>query len=186
MQKDNLLFLIGFLSTVLGGCASYSARMSDTEPEPVPATPPVVHATDRASGVALQALTQLGAPYRVSGVSPQTGFDCSGLVAYVYREGAGVTLPRNTFDLSRMGEPVERAALRPGDLVFYNTQRRDYSHVGIYLGEERFIHAPSSGGEVRVENLRADYWVRRYNGARRIIAPPGQAQPQRTAAQALQ
>lgn len=170
MQKHNPLFLIGFLCLILDGCASYSARLSETEPEPAPALPPVIQANDRASGVALQALAHLGTPYRMSGLSPQTGFDCSGLVAYVYREGAGMTLPRNTFDLSRLGEAIEPAALRPGDLVFYNTQQRDYSHVGIYLGEERFIHAPSSGGEVRVENLRADYWVRRYNGARRVIA----------------
>jgi len=173
MQRHNLLFLIVLLCSVLAGCAGHPVRVPDTEPEPAAALPPVVHAIDRASGVALQALSHLGTPYRVSGLSPQTGFDCSGLVAYVYREGAGMALPRNTFELSRVGDPVERSALRPGDLVFYNTQRRDYSHVGIYLGEERFIHAPSSGGEVRVENLRADYWARRYNGARRIIPPPG-------------
>jgi len=173
MQKHNLLFLSGFLSIVLSGCASQSVRLPETEPEPAAATVPVVNATDRASGVALQALAHLGTPYRAGGLSPQTGFDCSGLVAYVYREGAGLALPRNTVDLSQLGEPVERTALRPGDLVFYNTQRREYSHVGIYLGEDRFIHAPSSGGEVRVENLRADYWARRYNGARRVIAPPG-------------
>jgi cell wall-associated NlpC family hydrolase len=173
MQKHNLLFLSGFLSIVLSGCASQSVRLPETEPEPAAATVPVVNATDRASGVALQALAHLGTPYRAGGLSPQTGFDCSGLVAYVYREGAGLALPRNTVDLSQLGKPVERTALRPGDLVFYNTQRREYSHVGIYLGEDRFIHAPSSGGEVRVENLRADYWARRYNGARRVIAPPG-------------
>jgi len=173
MQKHNLLFLIGFLCLAVSGCASRLARLPDAEPEPVAATVPVVNATDRASGVALQALAHLGAPYRVGGLSPQSGFDCSGLVAYAYREGAGLVLPRNTFDLSRLGEPVERAALRPGDLVFYNTQWREYSHVGIYLGEDRFIHAPSSRGEVRVESLRADYWVRRYNGARRVISPPG-------------
>ncbi len=173
MQQHNLLFLIGFLCLGLGGCANYSARAPEAEPEPAAAAPPAIQALDRASGVALQALAHLGTPYRASGLSPQTGFDCSGLVAYVYREGAGMALPRNTFDLSRVGAPVERSALRPGDLVFYNTQQRDYSHVGIYLGEERFIHAPSTGGEVRVENLRANYWVRRYNGARRIITPPG-------------
>jgi len=173
MQKHNLLFLSGFLCLGLYGCASHTLRVPETEPEPAAALPPVIQANDKASGVALQALAHLGTPYRASGLSPQTGFDCSGLVAYVYREGAGMALPRNTFDLSRLGEPVDRAALRPGDLVFYNTQRRDYSHVGIYLGEERFIHAPSSGGEVRVENLRANYWVRRYSGARRVIAPPG-------------
>ena len=173
MQKHNLLFLISFLCLALSGCASRLARLPETEPEPAAATVPVIRAIDRASGVALQALAHLGTPYRAGGLSPQTGFDCSGLVAYVFREGAGMVLPRNTFDLSRLGEPVDRAALRPGDLVFYNTQRREYSHVGIYLGEDRFIHAPSSRGEVRVESLRADYWVRRYNGARRVIAPPG-------------
>jgi cell wall-associated NlpC family hydrolase len=174
MRKHNTLFLIGFLSIALAGCANQSVRLAETEPEPADATVPVViNASDRASGVAMQALSHLGTPYRVGGLSPQTGFDCSGLVAYAYREGAGLVLPRNTFDLSHLGEPVERSALRPGDLVFYNTQRREYSHVGIYLGEDRFIHAPSNGGEVRVESLRADYWVRRYNGARRVIGPPG-------------
>jgi cell wall-associated NlpC family hydrolase len=172
MRMHNLLFLIGFLSIFLGGCASPSARLpqAEAETEPPAATVPTINATDRASTVAMQALAHLGTPYQTGGLSPQTGFDCSGLVAYVYREGAGLALPRNTFDLSQLGEPIERAALRPGDLVFYNTQRREYSHVGIYLGEDRFIHAPSSGGEVRIEYLRADYWMRRYNGARRVIA----------------
>lgn len=172
MQKHNLLFLIGFLNIVLGGCAGQSVRSPESEPEvePAAATVPGITATDKASLIALQALAYLGTPYRAGGLSPQTGFDCSGLVAYVYSEGAGLVLPRNTFDLSRLGQPVGRAALRPGDLVFYNTQQREYSHVGIYLGEERFIHAPSSGGEVRVESLRAGYWLRRYNGARRVIA----------------
>jgi len=173
MQNHNLLFPFCFLGLILSGCASDSVRLPETEAEPAAASVPIVNATDRASGVALQALTHLGTPYREGGLSPQTGFDCSGLVAYAYREGSGLVLPRNTFDLSRLGEAVERSALRAGDLLFYNTQRREYSHVGIYLGQDRFIHAPSSGGEVRVENLRADYWMRRYNGARRIIIPPG-------------
>ncbi|MDP2639862.1 MAG: C40 family peptidase [Betaproteobacteria bacterium] len=170
MQKHNPLFLIAFLNFILAGCASQSLRPPEADTEPAAATAPVVNATDRASSVVLQALAHLGTPYRAGGLSPRTGFDCSGLVAYVYRQGAGLALPRNTFDLSQLGEPVERAALRPGDLVFYNTQRREYSHVGIYLGEDRFIHAPASGGEVRVEDLRAGYWMRRYDGARRIIA----------------
>src|SRR5450759_585737 len=103
MQKHNLLFLICFLSIVLAGCASQSVRLPETEPEPAAATVPVINATDRASGVALQALAHLGTPYRVGGLSPQTGFDCSGLVAYVYREGANLALPRNTFDLTHLG-----------------------------------------------------------------------------------
>ena len=158
---------------MLNACATQFARLPDVEPEPPAATVPMVRATDSASNVALQALANLGVPYRAAGLSPQTGFDCSGLVAYAYREGAGLALPRNTFDLSRLGVVIEPGALRPGDLVFYNTQRREYSHVGIYLGEDRFIHAPASGGEVRVESLRAEYWLRRYNGARRVIDQPG-------------
>ena len=172
MIKHNPLFLICFTFVFLGGCASRLERPLEAEAEPAAAAAPAIKATDRASSVALQALAYLCTPYRAGGLSPQTGFDCSGLVAYAYREGAGLTLPRNTSDLSRLGEAIEPAALRAGDLVFYNTQRREYSHVGIYLGESRFVHAPSAGGEVRVENLRADYWLRRYNGARRIIAPP--------------
>jgi cell wall-associated NlpC family hydrolase len=169
MSRHNLLFLIGFLCLGLSACAN-RPRLLEADTEPAAATSPVINARDRGSNVALQALAHLGTPYRAGGLSPRTGFDCSGLVAYVYREGAGLALPRNTLDLSQIGEPIERAALRPGDLVFYNTQRREYSHVGIYLGENRFIHAPSSNGEVRVENLRAGYWLRRYSGARRIIA----------------
>ena len=171
MQKHNPLFIFGFLCVLLSGCASQHLRIADADSEPAAVAAPLVRATDQASSVAMQALAYLGTPYRNGGLSPQTGFDCSGLVAYVYREGAGLALPRNTFDLSHLGNPVEPAALRPGDLVFYNTQQREYSHVGIYLGEERFIHAPSTGGEVRVENLRAGYWMRRFSGARRVIAP---------------
>ena len=173
MQRHNLLYLMIFLSALLSGCAGRPALAPDPEGEPAAASVPAINATDRASNTAMQALAYLGTPYRAGGLSPQTGFDCSGLVAYVYREGAGLMLPRNTFDLSRVGRPIEPSALRPGDLVFYNTQRREYSHVGIYLGEDRFIHAPSNGGEVRVENLHAGYWLRRYSGARRVITTPG-------------
>ena len=175
MQTHNPLFLMSFLCLFLAGCAGQPVRISnaEVEPEPAAATAPLIHASDAASSVALQALAHLGTPYRTGGLSPRTGFDCSGLVAYVYREGAGLALPRNTLDLSQQGEAIERDELRPGDLVFYNTQQREYSHVGIYLGEDRFIHAPSSGGEVRVENLHSSYWMRRYSGARRVIIPPG-------------
>jgi len=174
MRKHNPLFLIGFISLLLAGCASEPLRVPEAETEPPAASAPQIHATDSASSVALQALAYLGTPYRTGGLSPRSGFDCSGLVVYAYRVGAGLALPRDTYDLSHVGEPVARDELRPGDLVFYNTQRRAYSHVGIYLGENRFIHAPSSGGEVRVDNFRARYWMRRYSGARRIIeSPPG-------------
>jgi cell wall-associated NlpC family hydrolase len=114
------------------------------------------------------ALALVGTPYAPHGDSPKTGFDCSGLVAYVYGRALRLHLPRNTHDLSRTGVPVAAANLQPGDLVFYTTQHRRFSHVGIYLGEMRFVHAPSSGGAVRVENMRLAYWTRRFDGARRI------------------
>lgn len=173
MHRYNLLFILSLIYIGLAGCATPPLRPPVHLLEPAAAATTGRHPADRASDVAMQALTHLGVPYRSGGLSPRTGFDCSGLVVYAYRVGAGLALPRNALDLSRRGEPVAREDLMPGDLVFYNTQQRAYSHVGIYLGEGRFIHAPSSGGEVRVESLHAGYWARRYDGARRILVPPG-------------
>jgi cell wall-associated NlpC family hydrolase len=116
----------------------------------------------------LQALLTLGVDYRYGGNSPVTGFDCSGLVAHVYREAWGIRLPHNTKAQSEAGVPVSLAELQAGDLVFYDTQKRPYSHVGIYMGDGKFVHAPKSGARVRVESLRSEYWSSRYNGARRI------------------
>lgn len=110
----------------------------------------------------------IGTPYKYGGYSPKTGFDCSGFVDYVFRHSAQVSLPRNTHQISRHGYPVKLSQLREGDLVFYNTNHSAYSHVGIYLGNNHFIHAPSSGGRVRTEDMREAYWERHYNGARRI------------------
>lgn len=115
-----------------------------------------------------QVLTSLGIDYRNGGRSPESGFDCSGLVAHVYLEAFGVRLPRNSHGQSEFGSRIERAELEPGDLVFYNTLRRPYSHVGIYVGEGRFVHAPKSGARVRVERMESHYWIERFNGARRI------------------
>lgn len=120
------------------------------------------------SDVARDAKRLTGIPYRYGGESPRTGFDCSGLVRYVYRHAAGVTLPRTTKAMSRVGRPVSRNQLRPGDLVFYQTTRRAYSHVGIYLGNNRFVHAPSSGKRVEISKMSEYYWRHRYCGARRI------------------
>jgi len=125
--------------------------------------------TARSPEIVFQALATAGVPYRRGGQSPENGFDCSGLVAHVYREAFGIELPHNARAQSRVGKPVSVAALEAGDLVFYNTERRPYSHVGIYLGDQRFIHAPRPGAAVRVESMRAAYWVRRFDGGRRII-----------------
>ena len=125
-------------------------------------------AAARARELALHALSHVGVPYRFGGSSPEMGFDCSGLVQYVYGRGAGVALPRNTQSLSEVGAAVAADALEPGDLVFFDTLRRPYSHVGIYLGDYRFIHAPTTGGQVELVDLRDRYWQHRYNGARRL------------------
>jgi len=115
-----------------------------------------------------QALAVLGTRYRMGGTSPDEGFDCSGLIWFAMNESYGLELPRTAAALARHGTQVKRAELQRGDLVFFNTMGRRYSHVGIYLGNGEFVHAPSSGGVVRIENLSVRYWNKRYNGARRI------------------
>ena len=115
-----------------------------------------------------QALSMLGIPYRIGGREPEAGFDCSGFVSYVFREGANLILPRTSAELSKAGESVNKTELRPGDLVFFNTLRRAFSHVGIYLGNGQFVHAPRAGGRIRVDNITDSYWTKRYNGARRV------------------
>jgi cell wall-associated NlpC family hydrolase len=159
-------FCLIFIAGALAGCASRGPLPPESAEAPAAnaAAPPDVLSSE----VALYALSQLGVPYAFGGASPQAGFDCSGLVRYVFQRTRGVDLPRTTFELARVGRNVAAPGLQPGDLVFFNTLRREFSHVGIYLGEERFIHAPATGGVVRIENLRTDYWLRRFNGARRL------------------
>jgi cell wall-associated NlpC family hydrolase len=115
-----------------------------------------------------EALNYLGIRYRYGGSSPAQGFDCSGLVAYAAEHSMGLKLPRNAAEIQEVGTPIARNDLQVGDLVFFNTMGRRYSHVGIYLGDDRFVHSPSAGGVVRVERMDMAYWVKRYNGARRI------------------
>jgi len=120
----------------------------------------------------IQAMQTLGVKYRLGGRSPDTGFDCSGLVTHVFERAWGVLLPPGTEALSKVGTPVARLKeLQPGDLVFYNTRNRPYSHVGIYLGDGRFVHAPRPGAKVRVESLQTSYWRERFDGARRLDPP---------------
>jgi cell wall-associated NlpC family hydrolase len=115
-----------------------------------------------------RALDLIGIRYRRGGSTPESGFDCSGFVSHVFREGLGLYLPRSAREMSRTGEPVAKDQLQPGDLVFFNTMRRTFSHVGIYLGDSQFLHAPRTGGRVRIEDMRERYWVKRFNGARRL------------------
>lgn len=118
----------------------------------------------------LRALALLGVNYKWGGNSPDTGLDCSGLVRHVFQETIGLVLPRRAEEMSRAGDTIRREQLRPGDLVFFNTLRRAFSHVGIYIGDGKFVHAPANGGQVRVESLGGRYWQQRFDGARRMLA----------------
>lgn len=110
----------------------------------------------------------IGTPYKYGGNSPDTGFDCSGFVVHVYRETRGLNLPRSSQSLAAQGSDLNQAELVAGDLVFFNTRRKKFSHVGIYLGDNTFIHAPSRGGSVRIDSLENVYWRKHYNGSRRV------------------
>lgn len=121
-----------------------------------------------ADEVFINAMLLEGVKYKYGGASPQTGFDCSGFVSYVYGRAANINLPRTSRDISRLGVSIEKNNLQIGDLVFFNTLKSDFSHVGIYVGDGKFIHAPSAGSSVRVESMQSGYWEKRFNGAKRL------------------
>lgn len=123
------------------------------------------------SNMASTALNQLGIKYKFGGNLPSTGFDCSGLVKYAAEKSLGLKLPRRSAEMAGIGIQVKRSDLQVGDLVFFNTLGRKYSHVGIYLGDHKFVHAPREGSVVRIENMQVAYWSKRYNGARRLDQP---------------
>lgn len=125
--------------------------------------------TNAAQDVILQGLKLVGISYRFGGNNEESGLDCSGFVRLVFKDTVGMLLPRTAKEMSDVGVHVESNDLKPGDLVFFNTMKRAFSHVGIYLGDNYFLHAPRPGGEIRVENMQTSYWLKRYNGARRVI-----------------
>lgn len=160
------MFSLSFSALIAAGCGT-APRLHLPLPDAAP--PPMAATVPGAPGeAALMALSLVGIPYAAGGGSPETGFDCSGFVAYVFARSMELRLPRNTYDLARAGVAIEPGELRAGDLVFYNTQQRAFSHVGIYLGEARFVHAPSTGGAVRIETMDLRYWSQRFDGARRV------------------
>jgi cell wall-associated NlpC family hydrolase len=166
MARLGLPALLGLL---LAACSSSPAPRSS-------ASAPVRHEgyqsataySQRANDVLLRALGLVGTPYRYGGNTPEGGFDCSGLVGFVYRDAAGLQLPRTTGELMQLrGHKVDRNELQPGDLVLFTPGGA--GHVGIYVGEGRFVHAPSTGGTVRMDYLDTPYWARAYVGARRVL-----------------
>lgn len=134
-------------------------------------TPPQGMTVEQAiSEITSRSVLLIGSPYRLGGSNPVEGFDCSGLVAHVMQDAFRLRFPRTTEEQAVVGVSVPRQSLRPGDLVFFNTTGKPNSHVGVYLGQSRFVHAPTSRGVVRIESLNQGYWARRFEQARRLIA----------------
>lgn len=125
---------------------------------------------DKASDLVVNAMGFLGVPYRRGGNTVETGFDCSGFVKAMYEQTIGLILPRRAEQQAAATQKIEKTELQPGDLVFFNTMKRAFSHVGIYIGEGKFIHSPKPGAEVRVESMNLNYWQQRFDGARRVPA----------------
>jgi cell wall-associated NlpC family hydrolase len=137
--------------------------------------------TDKASDLVFNAMGFLGVPYKRGGNSAESGFDCSGFVKAMYEQTIGMVLPRRSVEQAAATQPIDKSELQPGDLVFFNTLRSAFSHVGIYVGDNKFIHSPRSGSVVRVEDMRIGYWSSRFDGARRVPQPQQQAPTLQTA-----
>lgn len=156
--------LVASIAAVLTGCARLGTR-----PAPSVVYPTKTHGANP-NDVLFRAIGLVGTPYRYGGNTPRGGFDCSGLVDYVFRDAAGIALPRTAEEISRINAPsVPRDALRSGDLLFFRTEGRHVSHVGIYVGRGRFVHAPNTGGTVRLDYLDVPYWREHYSGAKRVL-----------------
>ncbi len=191
------IFLL-ILSGPLTGCASPSAKSPTqasnvlrelkadskikTQPSAAkPATDSNLIATSVPAGDApndwradmvMRAMTLLGVNYKFGGNTPDVGLDCSGFVRLVVKDVLGKVLPRRSEEISNSAQEIKTEDLKPGDLVFFNTVKRAFSHVGIYVGNNQFIHSPSTGGAVRIETLDKQYWTSRFDGARRLVGLP--------------
>src|SRR6478736_2418444 len=161
------------LYAALGLSAAHGGELSPfDEPSPPPSIKSrIQNFTSKASELAVRAMGMIGIHYKYGGNLPETGLDCSGLVRYVFKEAWNKELPRTSEEISQVGQKVDTKDLQPGDLVFYNTLRRGFSHVGIYLGDNKFVHSPSAGSSIRIESMDLSYWKKRFNGARRINDP---------------
>lgn len=157
--------LLGSLQMV----PAFAQSLTESEPLPKSFASTVSSAVvDKTETLINNAMQLIGVRYRWGGNSPQSGLDCSGFVRYVFNDTFGFLLPRKSAQMSKVGLEIGKEELRPGDLVFFNTMRHAFSHVGIYVGDNKFIHAPSRGKSIRVDDMTKVYWEKRYNGARRV------------------
>ncbi|KPX26859.1 C40 family peptidase [Pseudomonas ficuserectae] len=167
------------VAALLAACASAPPppKAPRVVQRPVVTAPPQI-LSPAAEDVLFRALGLVGTPYRWGGNTPDSGFDCSGLIGYVYRDAAGISLPRSTREMIVMGAPnIRREQLQSGDVVFFATSGgSQVSHAGIYVGEGRFVHAPASGGTVKLDSLDKPYWQKAYLNAKRVIQPSSLAQ----------
>lgn len=153
------------LLLLVAGCAT--APPSPAPPAAAPSLPaPADESGVKGREVTLFALALIDTGYRFGGKNPEAGLDCSGMVSYIYRQAAGMKLNGSAADIARQGRAIARGSLRPGDLVFFNTRKAPFSHVGVYIGDDRFVHAPSSNGRVRIEQMSNAYYSQRFDAAR--------------------
>ena len=155
------------LLVVLAACTSVPP--APEKPAQKPSESTQSEYSEKGQEVAIFALGLIDTGYRFGGKNPEAGLDCSGMVSYIYNKSAGVKLVGSARDMARKGRAIERSHLRPGDLVFFNTRNASFSHVGIYIGDDRFVHAPSTNGRVRIDPLGATYYAQRFEVARRYF-----------------
>jgi cell wall-associated NlpC family hydrolase len=150
-----------------------------TATAPAPAAAAAAVGSEQSADLVVRALNYLGVRYQRGGADGDTGFDCSGFTRHVFESSLGLLLPRRADEQATASglQKVDRTELQPGDLVFFNTLRRTFSHVGIYIGDHKFVHAPRPGSQVRVEDMRFAYWTQRFTGARRALLAESSARP---------
>lgn len=149
--------IVLLLAVFAAGCGGVATRKHEH--------PPLSAQTEKRDEVVLYALGLMGMDYRFGGKNPSSGFDCSGMVSYIYKNAAGMDLPHNAYKIAQISKKIDLSHIRPGDLVFFDTLHRHFSHVGIYIGNGKFVHAPGSNGKIKISNLTSGYFASRLDGA---------------------
>lgn len=165
-MRFSLSYALLIVTLLLGACGSPLPRGTDGRAT-IPQGPRTV--SGEAAEVVIYAMSLIDTGYRFGGKNPEAGLDCSGMVSYIFDRATGRRVQGSAADIARQGRPVPRDQLQPGDLVFFNTMNRPFSHVGLYIGDGRFIHAPSTNGKVRIEDMNSRYFAQRYEAARTLL-----------------
>lgn len=156
------IFILLSLLAFLAACSTSEPRKTAALRKPVIA----YQDSTKRNEVVMYAFGLINVDYRFGGNNPESGLDCSGMVSYIYQNSLGLKLPHNAAQIANLGKEIDSANLRPGDLVFFNTMHRPYSHVGIYIGDNRFIHAPHTNGKIEVSSLKNRYFAQHFEAAR--------------------